>query len=306
MRRYTAVHIFKFSAIFAVLFIIAEILSFHSVKKQEIVIEKEVSRAKNQQVVCLGASHIAFGIKEKGNIINVATRSEPFIFTLKKLQLLKPRIAVIGLNIQNIQKNSDHTFEDGLLNLPQYRYLASYLTKQEKQDIYSLTDFETEAFYHIKTWIPFLGTRLKKEPDSLLFGGWENWSTISVTNDFFIQKRYQNEFTRYNFQLSDFQLKYLQKILNYAGQHHIQVVFLSTPLHPEFIKLIPQQAFSKFEQVLRQLQANNPFIYYDYTHFQLPETHFYDSDHLNGLGAEVFTDQVLTRLENEPLLKAHF
>jgi hypothetical protein len=304
MRKNTAGPILTFLAIFGIILISAEIISFYSIKKQESIIEKEVGNAKNQEIIFLGASHIAFGISENGGkIINVAARSEPFVFTLKKLQLLKPRIAVIGLNIQNIQKNSDHTFEDGLLNLPQYRYLARYLTEEEQQDIYALTDFETVAFYHTKTWIPFLGARLKKEPDSLLFGGWENWRNISVIDNFFIKKRYQNEFVRYNFQLSDFQIKYLRKILVYAQQHNIQIVFLSTPLHPDFVKLIPRQSFTRFHHVVQQLQLHYSFLYYNYTNFALPQTHFYDSDHLNGLGADVFTNHVLNRLSNDSLLK---
>jgi hypothetical protein len=293
----------RFLLFFIPVLVIVQIIGFINLRKQEQLIEKKIQELSSKPILFMGASHIAFGISDTfSRVINVAARSEPYVFTLKKLQLLQPKIAIIGLNALNTQQNSNNAFEDGLMSLPQYRYLFNYLSGEEKEDIFTLTDFETEAFFFAKKWLPFLGSRLKKEPDSLIFGGWENWQAVSTTDQFLLERRYYNEFERYRFQLSDFQIKYLEKILLYAQQQQIQVVFLATPLHPQFIRLIPPQPFNDLENLLSQLQSKYSFTYYDFTRFPLPENYFYDADHLNGLGASEFTKVVSDRLEKEGIV----
>lgn len=292
--------IIAFSVIFGAFFTTAEIIGFRLIKKQENIIRESIKHLGEKDLLFMGDSHIAFSISASSN---VAARSEPYLFTFKKLQLLKPKVAVIGLNVQSMQYGYNTVFEDGLLSVPQYRYLMHFLTQQEKDDVFALMEFETEAFYISKEFIPYLGSRFNEDNTYLLFGGWENWGSTSHLSEFQIKKHYYKEFEDFKFQLSYFQMKYLQKILVYAQQHQIQIIFVSTPLYSRFSNLIPEKVYLSFHEMLSSFRESYSFAYYDYTYLPLSPACFFDADHLNGLGATEFTAIMMDKLQKERVFK---
>lgn len=293
-----------FLLLFGSIFLAAEVYSLVERQQQCRQIGQLIDQQRGKQVLFFGGSHVAFGIREQSvRVGNVAARSEPYVFVLKKMQLLQPEVAVISLSPQNLQSSMENVFADGLLNLPQYQFLFGQLSGEQQGDVLARMDFETKAFFRAKTVIPFLGSRLRTEPDTLLLGRWEDWDTISRANDFQIRQRFREEFAAHHFRQSPVQWKYVRKIVAFARQHNIRVVFLACPLHPQFARQIPERLFTEIEHWISGLQARSfPVEYYNYSHYSLPKNCFYDSDHLNGKGAAVFTKIVMDRLRKDGYL----
>ena len=264
------------------------------------IIKRRIQESSEKKIVFMGSSHTAFGICDTFfNVINLGARNEPYFFTLKKIQAIHPKTVVLSLNVQNLQFNYDNTFDRGLLNVKQFEYFSNHLTKEEKQDIFSLMDFETRAFYETKKLIPFIGKRLAAEDTTFLLGRWEDTQNRSELDSFKINKRYADEFVKTNFKISQFQFKYLYKLFEYCHANNIKLIVISTPLYPGFYKKIPAKSYDDFTKILHDLKRKYQFVYYDYTKYKIPPDHFLDSDHLNGKGASLFTKILLDQLRKD-------
>lgn len=271
-----------------------EWISFSNQRNETRIIENRIANANTFDTVFLGSSHTAYAVYDQGNgVCNLGAYNEPFLFSLKKLQLLKPKVVVLSVNIQNVQYNYEKIFEKGILSMPQYQYLMNTLSEEEYKDVFQLMDFETSALYKTRLFFPFVGSKLQHDDTTWLFGRWRDAGTRSELDSFRIAKRLQEEFIHTNYQPSEFQWKYLSKLCAYCQQKNIQLVFLSTPLYSGFSKSIPKQEWIRFELKLDSLISSYRIRRINFTDMELPGDHFLDSDHLNGVGAPLFTDSML-------------
>jgi hypothetical protein len=267
------------------------------------IIENRISEASNYDTVFLGSSHTAYAVYDQGNgVCNLGAYNEPFLFSLKKLQLLNPKVVILSVNIQNVQYNYERIFEKGILSMPQYEFLMRTLTREEEGDVFGLMDFETSALYTTRKLFPFVGSKLQHDDTTWLFGRWRNAGTRSELDSFRIAKRMNEEFIHTHYKPSEFQWKYLKKISDYCHKKNIRLIFISTPLYSEFSNAIPKSEWIEFEMKLNSLMNEHSISRLNFTHMHMPAHYFLDSDHLNGLGAPVFTDSLLKRLRSkEPL-----
>lgn len=262
--------------------------------------EQALINLKYRPILFLGNSHMHFGLNDQivGQCKNLAYPSELLLFTYAKIRLLKPKVAIIALNPQHLQKNNEDALKNGLLSEAQYCFLYKQLTPEEKQDIYAHTPFEQWTFFKTRSWLPFLGTRLASGKSSQLLGGFRAHTRESIIDNQVINQRIKTVFENYKYQESVLQKKYLKKIVHYCQGHNIRLVFLSFPLHPKFYQKIPKSVFEHFQGTLKQLQPIGQFTHWDYTkHFQNKPLFFYDADHLNTLGAKVFSQRMKQRIE---------
>jgi hypothetical protein len=266
-------------------------------------IESRISEGQNKPLIFFGTSYIALGIEDREySLFNAAANSEPYIFTLEKIKLLKPSVAVIGFNPQNFQKNYETAFDEGLLNIPQYAYLFERLPKNQTNQIKSLMDFESWNFYKAQKIFPFMATRMAANREELLFGGWDNKEALTHLDSFHITKRLKEEFYRDGARQSEFQRMYLYALLEYCIQEGIQVVLLATPAVKTFREGIPSQVLKDYEQTQERILAAYPVHFYDYFQQEYPAAYFFDADHLNGIGAQDFTRRVVQRLREDGVL----
>ena len=256
-------------------------------------ITQKVHYYANKPTLFMGSSHTAFACNDhiKG-VYNVSARSEPYLFTLKKIQLLHPQSVVLHCNVQSFQYSFNTVFDKGLLSVPQFQYLMQSMTDDEKLAVYQLMNFETRCFYETQQYVLFLGNKVFRLNPNGVFGGWENGGLTSSITDANIENRFYEEFLKYNFQQSDFQLKYFEEILRYCQNNKIKLTLIATPLYPGFIKKIPLASFELFANQLAFFHKTYPFHYLDYTNFIAEKHCFFDPDHLNNTGATLFTKQV--------------
>lgn len=261
-------------------------------------IEKHLEEAQSKNILFLGNSHMHFGLNPNKipNALNLAYPSELFLFTYLKIKLLQPKVAVVALNPQHLQKNNEDALRNGLLSESQYRYLYQQLNNKTQATLYQYTPFEQWAFFKTSQYLPFLGNRFKTSNPKELLGGYQSQTSSREVNPDDIELRMQTVFTHYRYALSVLQFAYLKEIVTYANTHHIRLIFLGFPLHPAFFKKISSKAFNSFQQTLEALKRTGNFEYWDYSQEFKNTAYFYDSDHLNKKGSEVFSQIVSQRL----------
>ncbi|TBN17669.1 hypothetical protein [Hyunsoonleella pacifica] len=87
--------------------------------------------------------------------------------------------------------------------------------------------------------------------------------------------------------------KYLFKIIDFCEQNDIKLFFIGTPLHREYSRRKAEE-FELFNEFYKSnLQK---FDYLNYMDFDIPDNGFQDTDHLNTLGAKLFTEKLMKDL----------
>ncbi len=247
----------------------------------------------HKPLLFMGSSHTAYGIcDEMPEVHNVGAYNEPFLFSLKKIQLLKPRKIVLSVNLQNVQYNYDEIFKRGILSMAQFDYLMHTLNEEEWRDVDARMDFETRALYECRKLFPLLGQKWKWEDTTLVFGRWIDAGDRSELSKALMQKRLKEEFLHTGFNESEFQWKYLQRIIEYCRQEGITVILLSTPLQHDFYQQIPAVERARFKARLQPLLSDTTIVHWEYSACPFPSSYFLDSDHLNGPGARAFTQRL--------------
>ncbi|MBK8550715.1 MAG: hypothetical protein IPL53_06500 [Ignavibacteria bacterium] len=96
---------------------------------------------------------------------------------------------------------------------------------------------------------------------------------------------------------SDLQSEYLKKIISFCKERNIKVYLLNTPVHQDYYKQIPQEFISRYYSYIKDLEENYNVTLLDYPDCKFPDEYFGDGNHLNRLGASVFTPMVMSRIE---------
>lgn len=285
-------------AILFFLLFFAGVQGWYWQQHQHIIAAIQTKLSEHKPLLLLGNSHMHFGLKPfNKQSSNLAYPSELLVFTYLKIKLLQPKIVLIALNPQHLQKNNDDALKNGLLSKSQYAYLYSQLTPEAQQDIQKSAPFEQWAFFKTKQWLPFLGTRMKSLAAHELLGGYIGYHTPAPVTLQDIKHRINDVFGAHQYACSSIQLKYLQRIIDYTTEQKIRLIFISFPLHPGFLSQIPPKVFADFQERLKVLEKGHNFEYWDDSHLFRQEDYFYDTDHLNQQGAEAFSQIIRQRLK---------
>jgi lysophospholipase L1-like esterase len=79
------------------------------------------------------------------------------------------------------------------------------------------------------------------------------------------------------------------QICKLCYENNIEIILVNTPVHPGYYEKIPEIFFENHKKVYDYLQENFGAVYYDYSQFAIPDEGFGDGDHLNAVGAKIFT-----------------
>lgn len=101
-----------------------------------------------------------------------------------------------------------------------------------------------------------------------------------------------------NGQLSETNMSYLKKLINYCTVNSKAVYLIRTPVHESSVEL---QNETQFKKVLLEQFNNVEFL--DFLEYPLKNSDFYDSGHLNSKGAKTFSTWFNSLLENGILNK---
>ena len=99
-----------------------------------------------------------------------------------------------------------------------------------------------------------------------------------------IQRHYmQNDTMPYPF--SQNSLQHLDSIIHFCESNQIELLLVSSPLHQDYIGLVPSSYKDKYKAVSQKITARGVKIF-DFQYRPLPDSHFSDHDHLSRMGAD--------------------
>lgn len=259
----------------------------------------------NLEVVNLGSSHSFYGVKYPKGIkgYNLALDSQNFYYDSKILKKYINKInkngkIIIPVSIFSFYSSDD--LGDTDLNERYYNFL-------NYEDVYNGT--KTRAFLVKKFYIFYDGKSLfgtlKFIVKSLIKRKLEykemEWPSEKLT---LAQKIKESEETaKRHTRKTKVHMEYIKNILKICKENNLIPILITTPqsyLYNEGVgdKQYKERIYDKIECLKEEFN----FIYLDYSHDQRFENNlelFYDDDHLNEKGAEIFTNILLKDIENK-------
>ncbi|HEY3402074.1 MAG TPA: hypothetical protein VGK59_01740 [Ohtaekwangia sp.] len=249
-------------------------------------------------LVIIGDSHIQCGLEDSlfQNSINVSNSADSYLFTYIKIRRLvehNPGIkkVMLGYSAHNLEQSMDNwNFRDENLRnkTAQYFFLmglseVKFLAKRNPfAFVRGIIQFPKIKFNTIRS--------LNKKSDVLDIGVGGHQRLTEVIYDW---KGYDPKVMADYIQactLSESQEIYLNKIIDLCRLKGIELILISTPLHPTYSNR-DQGCAKKYHTI------NLDNIHWcDFTHLDLADSLFADHEHLNQNGAIVFSKHLKNNL----------
>lgn len=250
-------------------------------------------------VLVIGDSHLQFALNPNlfYSCSNVCQPAEPYVLTYWKLKkLLKdniPDTLIIGFGVHNFSAFND------------YKYISKEFAQTMFQRSYTIEEFHTLKKIKIN-WIEyykFLFMRMcisPKENHIYYIGKYENTkkSNLKIQGaDGTIKRHYYLNNKRIG--ISSIALDYLDSILNLCAKKGVKPILVSSPVYKSYFNKIPINHQKKFDEIKRKLTAMGIFVI-DKTNVYFPDYSFFQCDHLNEIGAERFTREIIQEISQKP------
>ncbi len=91
---------------------------------------------------------------------------------------------------------------------------------------------------------------------------------------------------------SSLQEKYLSKLIVLLQSRGIEVVFINTPVHPSYYRLIPRRFLDMHEDYMNKLSRQYAVECIDLSTLELPDEFYGDGNHVNTFGAGVVSRHI--------------
>lgn len=251
-------------------------------------------------VLIVGDSHTQTGLNDIKikNSLNVSQSSEHFLYSYNILRVLlnnKSKIdkIILGVSFHSFSKNYDEYLFDSDKTAHMFPRYLSILNNESINDIdVSQTIPYKSVFFNITEDLlftsalnkySFIGSHYSSEKSNL------NDSTINAA----IKRHYYTASGDVQ-EYSTSQIKYLKKIIELCDKKNLELILINTPVHHNYYKKIPKKFVSFYYSVVNQLK--NEVQYYDFHSISIPNKCFGDGDHLNSIGAEMFSIIISKRI----------
>ena len=87
-------------------------------------------------------------------------------------------------------------------------------------------------------------------------------------------------------------VRHLDEILGLSKTNDVEVILFSTPIHRELVKRMMPGKLDDFTRSIGSIAGEAGLKYLDFTTMELPDECWRDANHLNALGAELFTKAI--------------
>ena len=275
------------------LFIIATIVVVDVFLQKTLLFKDDnVKLPKKYSVLILGHSHPAnaYDTHFIKNTINMGTAGEAYMYTYFKAKKVidnNPQIKKIFVEFTNnqIEKGMDNWIWDDV-HL-QYRI----------KECWVLLDIEALQLLYNKNPTGLINAFSKSLFDNLgrLFVSKkaitkrEGIHKIRANDEIIINNKQLSKLKsskniNYDLEISDYNILYLQKIVKYCQDKHIEVCLIRSPMHKNYDVSFTEH---KFKQILRTKFKNVEWL--DNKDFPMLDKGFQDSEHLNSYGAKIYS-----------------
>ncbi len=252
---------------------------------------------KNISTVICGDSHPMCGINDSilEGSINISNHSQHYLYTYNVLRIVlknNPQIntVILGSSFHSFGEYDKIIF-DSEKATPFYpsffpildyesatliisnNFLSSIMSSKDiVKSIIATTRHNCNSY---KSY-PFIGYYHKSNKSNL------NDSTITTA----IKRHYyQQNGTEQGF--SNYQYKYLTKIVKLCIEYKVKLVIINTPISNNYYKKIPKKFVSNFYSTMSNYK--NSIEFWDFYSLPLENKCFGDGDHLNDYGAKILT-----------------
>lgn len=254
----------------------------------------------NKTIALFGHSHpeCAFNDSIISDIRNLANAAESYFYTFQKIKKIipeNPQIKTVFIEFTNnqIDKKAEqwiwgydkmsnafptyspfiNTEDFNLLFKNNFKDLVTCISISSKKNLIRIINSNY-------TFVENMGFRPRIDRDEL-----ENDRNKNLHNK-----------SLDNFDISEVNLQYLRKIIDYCRSQKIEIYLIRTPTHKDY-KYVKNE--KKFQEIRNKDFSDVEFL--DFIYFITSDEHFSDLDHLNYKGAEVFSEKI-SKLLDEGLL----
>ncbi len=252
----------------------------------------------------LGDSHIQFSLNDSiiPNSINVAVGGESYFYSYQKLKFFTqnyPNIntVVLGFAEHNVDKIYDEQWIRNPVQIQEWT--SKYCNFYDFDACRTMANISFKDFSFGLVKVPLYSFKIifsyLMDPSfrALRMGGYKGWLNYSVLKKQLAEIQKREGITELNF--SDINIKYLDKIIKYTREHHIQLILLSTPIHKElynYDKII----HLKFKDFYSKRYSD--VTIWDYTTLEMQDDCFKDLVHLRIKGANSFSQRIKNELQD--------
>lgn len=293
-----------------ILVIIGVFASVNFNLKKEMLHPENFCFSDSTSILMIGDSEIGFSLNPEfiPHSNNQSIIGEHYLYTYTRLKLFlenNPQLesVLLGFSYLNIFKKSDMR----LTNNPREQswYFSKEFMLLDKDELKCLYSLDILFLRNYLAWEWGFPT---KENVALIWKSfWGNFNQESmpymgffidggtVSNPDNAKERIAGTMgNEFEYEIASIQMEYLYRMIDLCRTHKIKLFLFSSPLSKNYYDLIPEFYISGFEKIKKELPKDVSFM--DYTRYPLPDSCFFDSNHLNRLGAEIISRKVAGEL----------
>ena len=263
----------------------------------------------------MGDSHTQCAIDPEvmPNTVNLSKNSENYFLTYIKLKYFlqhnKPKRIVLNFSYHNFST----LYDDEMLKTRRNVMLDRYYPIIESEENVFTSKHDIDLLYtKLKyDWgLPidfsnnlhlYLYLKSNKEPDiaNYPFGGYYRYNGTCNLSQETIKHSLEAHYNKdgKNAGISELMYASAIQICKLCAENDIEIILVNTPVHPGYYEKIPDIFFENHKKVYKYLQTNYNVTYYDFSQFPIPDAGYGDGDHLNAVGAKIFTTELITVLK---------
>ena len=251
----------------------------------------------NGKVLIMGDSHMVRALDPQilGDAENFSQLSESYFMTYFKLkELLKhsnPETLILGYSYHNISASGDRKFIDPNQSNEMFKrmYPITSITDYESMEVdyneYLKVLYRNMFLYPRFRHHTYLGSFEPRSEE--MRDTWE----AAIKRHYFLRGQ--------NVGISLVSEEKLQSIIEIARENKLRVILVATPLHRSYRTKIPENFKHEFREFASDILAKHDHVqFWDYSDEFDDSGLFFNSDHVNNVGAQRFTISIKRRLEN--------
>jgi|GEM_PF-472529 hypothetical protein len=247
-----------------------------------------------KNVLVLGDSHTECALNDSvlTNYLNISQSAEPYFYSFLKLKKFVNEnsqidTVLLGFNFMSLTKDFERRT---LSNEFIYSRAQKYFPFFELSDFVDLLISKPSFFISILNQSFFARLILHKQKTKLSFsdlelGGYLSLLKYKLCED--IDRSKVNIKSKNITEQSDRQIEYLTKIISFCKERNIKILLFNTPIYSEAKQFCDVKAYYKYYH-----ERLNDIPLLDYSSDNLPAGCYGDIEHLNSIGAKIFSEKL--------------
>ena len=233
--------------------------------------------------------------KQMRSAQNICQNSEPYYLTYLKLKFLfdknvKPDTVIIGVGHHNISNYNEYKLKDEFWTNRMFN--TTYLLAK---DVLNIQKIEIDYLQLFLVYSRNMCLIPKSNHYKSFIGEFQARIGHHEINNY--QNRIDRVFYYKDYGVSELCISYLDSIVDISVKNKITPILVSTPVPGAYYELIPAIIRERYDLIkARYLEDGIQVI--DLTRSQYSPDYFYNEDHLNVRGAQIFTAEVQSILSD--------